>query len=139
MLWWQNHFGITLSQLLEHRYHVMHIRLTDKHNVAHHFCLQVFLSEQSFPSLSIMSCCSSTVFCYFSRLAASSNFVMAVDIVSGFFLPADFVHDSDYFPLQSFNWYLIKRGVLFQKSYHSTPMMSRTNFRNTLPFYLIYR
>ena len=52
VLWWQNHFGITLSQLLEHRYHVMHIRLPDKHNVVNHFCLQAFLSEQSFPSLS---------------------------------------------------------------------------------------
>ena len=37
----------------------MHIRLPDKH-VANHFCLQAFLSEQSFPSLP-MSCCSSTV------------------------------------------------------------------------------
>ena len=51
VLWWQNHFGITLSQLLEHRYHVMHIRLPDKHNVVNHFRLQAFLSEQSFPSL----------------------------------------------------------------------------------------
>ena len=54
VLWWQNHFGITLSQLLEHRYHVMHIRLPDKHNVANHFCLQAFLSEQSFSSLSTL-------------------------------------------------------------------------------------
>ena len=52
VLWWQNHFGITLSQLLEHRYHVMHIRLPDKHNVVNHFCLQGFLSGQRFPSLS---------------------------------------------------------------------------------------
>ena len=37
------------------------------------------------------------LFCYFSRLAASSNFVTAVDIVSGFFLPVGFVHDSDYY------------------------------------------
>ena len=51
VLWWQNHFRITLSQLLQHRYHVMHIRLPDKHFV-NHFCLQAFLSEQSFPSLS---------------------------------------------------------------------------------------
>ena len=57
VLWWQNHFSITLSQLLEHRYHVMHIRLPDKHNVVNHFCLLAFLSEQIFPSLS-MSCCS---------------------------------------------------------------------------------
>ena len=70
VLWWQNHFGITLSQLLEHRYHAMHIRLPDKHNAANHFCLQAFLSEQSFPSLS-MSCCSSAVlFCCFSRLVS---------------------------------------------------------------------
>ena len=136
-MWWQNHFGITLSQLLEHRYHVMHIRLTDKHNVAHHFCLQAILSKQSFPSLSIMSAVLLLLFSYFSRLAASSNFVMAVDIVSVFFLPAGFVHDSDYFPLQSLNWYLIKRGVQFQKSYHWTLMMSTTNFRNMLPFFLI--
>ena len=52
VLWWQDHFGITLSQLLEHSYHVMHIRLSDKH-VVNHFCLQVqaFLTEQSFPGL----------------------------------------------------------------------------------------
>ena len=84
VLWWQNHFGITLSQLLEHRYHVMHIRLPDKHNVVNHFCLQAFLSEQSFPSLS-MSCCSSSTDCYFvvfqDQLAASSNFIPAADIV----------------------------------------------------------
>ena len=55
VLWWQNHFGMTLlSQLLEHEYHVMHIRLPDKHNVVNHFCLQAFLSEQSFPSLSFV-------------------------------------------------------------------------------------
>ena len=70
VLWWQNHFGITLSQLLEHRYHVMHIRLPDKHNVVNHFCLQAFLSEQSFPSLS-MSSVLLLLFCYFSRLAAT--------------------------------------------------------------------
>ena len=37
-----------------HRYHVMHIRLSDKHNVVNHFCLQAFLLEQSFPSLSVL-------------------------------------------------------------------------------------
>ena len=53
-LWlrWQNHLGITLSQLLEHRYHVMHIRLPDRH-VAYHSCVQAFLSEQSFSFLSL--------------------------------------------------------------------------------------
>ena len=62
----------------------LHIRLPDKHNVANHFCLQAFLSEQSFPSLS-MSCCSSSTDCYFvvfqDQLAASSNFIPAADIV----------------------------------------------------------
>ena len=54
VLWWQNHFGIiTLSQLLlEHGYHVMHIRLPDKHTFVNHFCQQAPLSEESFPSLS---------------------------------------------------------------------------------------
>ena len=53
VLWWQNHFGIiTLSQFLEHRYHVMHIRLPDKDTVVNHFCLQAFLPEESFPSFS---------------------------------------------------------------------------------------
>ena len=69
--------------VLEHRYHVMHIRLPDKHDVGNHFCLQACLSEQSFPSLS-MSCSSSTD-CYFvvfqDQLAASSNFIRAADIV----------------------------------------------------------
>ena len=68
VLWWQNHFGITLSQLLEHRYHVMHIRLPDKHNVVNHFCLQAFLSEQSFPSLSMSCCSSSTVILLFFKV-----------------------------------------------------------------------
>ena len=111
---------------------VMHIRLPDKHNVSNHFCLQAFLSEQSFPSLS-MSCCSSAVnyfvvfhsrFQFFSQstliIAASSNFITAVDIVQsytqGFFCQQ--VHDIDYFPLQSFNWYFAKRGAQFQRSYH---------------------
>ena len=53
VLWWQNHFSITLSQLLKHRFHVMDIRLPNKHNVVNHFCLHAFLSEQSFPSLSM--------------------------------------------------------------------------------------
>ena len=44
------YFGIALSQLLEHSYHVMHIRLPDKLNVVNHFYLQAFFSEQSFPS-----------------------------------------------------------------------------------------
>ena len=84
VLWWQNHFGITLSQLLERRYHVMQIRLCDKHNVVNHFCLQAFLSEQSFPGLSV-SCCSSSFYCYFvvfqRQIAASSNFIPAAVIV----------------------------------------------------------
>ena len=54
VLWWKNLFGITLSQLLEYGYHLMHIRRPDKHNVANHFCLQAFPSEQSFPSLSVL-------------------------------------------------------------------------------------
>ena len=37
----------------------MRIRLPDKHNVAGHFCLQAFLSEKRFPSLSLS--CSSAV------------------------------------------------------------------------------
>ena len=39
VLWWQNNFGITLSQLLQHMYHVMQICLPNKHNVTNHFCL----------------------------------------------------------------------------------------------------
>ena len=84
VLWWQNHFGITLSQLLEHRYHVMLIRLPDKHNFVNHFCLQAFLSEKSFPSLPMSCCSSSTVILLFFKvryLAASSNFILAADIV----------------------------------------------------------
>ena len=76
-------FRYNSISVLEHRYHVMHIRLPDKHDVGNHFCLQACLSEQSFPSLS-MSCCSSSTDCYFvvfqDQLAASSNFP-AADIV----------------------------------------------------------
>ena len=43
-LWWQTHLDITMSQLLEQRYHVMHILLPDRHNVANHFCLAISLS-----------------------------------------------------------------------------------------------
>ena len=68
VLWWQNRFGVILSQLLKHRYHVMHIRLSDKHNFPNHFCLQAFLSEQFFPSLSI-SCCSSAVILLFFKVS----------------------------------------------------------------------
>ena len=76
-------------------YYIMHIHLPDKH-VVNHFCLQAFLSEQSFPSLS-MSCCSSAVnyfvvfhsrFQFFSQstltIAASSNFITAVDIAQSY-------------------------------------------------------
>ena len=51
----QNHVGITLFQLLEHGYHVMHIRLPDRHNITNHLCLEAFISEQSFPSSSMSS------------------------------------------------------------------------------------
>ena len=80
VLWWQNHFDITLSQLLEHRYHVMHICLPNKHNAVNHFCLQVFLSEQSFPSLSMVVLLSTTVI-FEGQIAASSNLIPAADIV----------------------------------------------------------
>ena len=105
----------------------MHTCLPDTHSVATNFFLQAFLSEQSFPSLSI-SCCSSVVYfvLFQGYLAASLNFINAVDIDidielhSGFFLPVGLIHDTDYFPLQqSFNWYLVKRAVQFQISYHS--------------------
>ena len=72
VLWWQNHFGITLSQLLEHRYHVMHIRLPDKHNVVNHFCLQAFLSEKVFQVCLIL---------LFWLDSTSSNFIPAADII----------------------------------------------------------
>ena len=121
VLWWQNHFGITLSTLHEHRHDVMHICLPDKHNVANHFCLQVFLSEQSFS----MSCFSSTVsFVVFQGYVVSCylklhyGYWYRLELLSGSFLPVGFVHDIDYFPLQSFNRYLVKRSVQFQISYH---------------------
>ena len=140
VLWWQNHFNITLSQLLEHRYHVMHIRLPNKHNIANHFCLQVFLSEQIFSSLS-MSVCSSFYYCYFSRLDGGelkphSGCRYRLELRSRFFLPVGLVHDTEYFPLQSLNRYLpvyVKRCVQFK--YHTY----HVNFRNVLPCYLICR
>ena len=61
--------SISLSHLLKHKYHVMHIRLPDKHNVANHCCLQAFLSEQRFPSLP-MSCSSAVIFLFFIRLGS---------------------------------------------------------------------
>ena len=73
--------GITLSQLLlEHRHYVIiHIRLPDKY-VARHFCLQAFLSKQSFPSLSL-SCSSAVILLPFISVgAASSNFTRVVNV-----------------------------------------------------------
>ena len=110
----------------------MHIRLPDKH-VASHFCLQAFLSEQSFPSLSL-SCSSAVILLLSIRVgAASSNFTRVVcryrlDLatLAGFFLPVGLAHHIIYVSyqtryinniitniyIQSFNWYL----VLFRKS-----------------------
>ena len=85
VLWWQNHFGINLSQLLKHRYHVMHILLPDKHNVVNHFCLQLYkpfslTSKQSFRSLFMSCCSSSTVILLFfkvrQRLARTSFWLL---------------------------------------------------------------
>ena len=123
--------------LLEHRHHVMHIRLPDKH-VASHFCLQAFLSEQSFRSLSL-SCSSAVILLLFISVgAASSNFTRVVcwyrlELHSGSFLRVGLVHHIDYFPLQtryisniianvyiqSFNWYLVlvARAELFKYKY----------------------
>ena len=92
--------------LLEHRHHVMHIRLPGKHNVASHFCLQSVLSEQKFPSLSL-SCSSTVILLLFILVgAASSNFIRVVcwcrlALHSGFFLPVGLVHHIDYVPLQT--------------------------------------
>ena len=62
----------------------MHIRLPDKHNDANYFCLQAFLSEQSFPSLSTYVLLF-FFYCYFvvfqGYLAGSWNFIPAADIV----------------------------------------------------------
>ena len=106
---------------------LMHIRLSDKHNVVNHFCLQAFLSEQSFPSLS-MSCCSSFFYYYFvvfqGQIAARSNFIPAGGLRSGFFLPVILVHDTEYFPLQGLS------RLSIQISYH-------VNFCDVLPFYLM--
>ena len=110
----------------------MHIRLPDKH-VASHFCLQAFLSEQRFPSLSL-SCSSAVILLLSIRVgAASSNFTRVVcryrlDLatLARFFLPVGLAHHITYVSLQtryinniitniyiqSFNWYL----VLFRKS-----------------------
>ena len=58
--------------------HVIHICLPDKHNFASHFCLQVFLSEQSFP-IFFLSCSSAVILLLFIRVgAASSNFTQRV-------------------------------------------------------------
>ena len=77
----------------------MPIHLSDKHG-ANHFCLQAFLSEQSFPILS-MSCSSFAVILLF--------FKVSLDIHSGIFLPVGLVHDINYFPRQIFSWYLFSQ------------------------------
>ena len=84
----------------------MHIRLPDKH-VASHFCLQAFLSEQSFPSLSL-SCSSAVILLLSIRVgAASSNFTRVVcryrlDLatLAGFFLPVGLAHHIIYVSYQ---------------------------------------
>ena len=113
-------------QLLEHMYHVMHIRLPDRLNVVNHFCLQAFLLEQSFSSLSMPCCSSTTVILLFSNPQLVSCHLelhygcwCRLELHSGFFLPVGLVYDIDYLPLQRFNWYLLsQRGVQFQISYH---------------------
>ena len=136
---WQNHLVITLFQLLEHRYHVMHIRLPDRHNAANHFFLQVFLSEQSFPRLS-MSCSSAVILLFSIRLcvAASSNFTTDVDIVQS--------HSEGFFCQQVLPMMLITfpsrpttGTVVALMPNSSCPCIMSTNFRNVLPFYLICR
>ena len=122
VLWWQNHFGITLSQLLEHRYHVMHISLPDKRNVVNNFCRQAFLSEQSFPSLSMSFSSSSTVILLFFKLHSSCWY--RLELRSGFLVSVGLVHDTEYFPFQGLS------RLPIQISYY-------VNFRNVLSFYLI--
>ena len=63
----------------------MHTRLPDKRNVAKHFCLSTFLSEQSFQVclyVLLFFCCYFVVFQGY--LAASSKFNTAVDIVNSY-------------------------------------------------------
>ena len=126
VLWWQNHFGITLSQLLEHRYHVMHIRLSDKQ------CYQPILSTSFSLRTKFFKFVYVLLFffyCYFvvfqGQLVANSNFILAADMVqsqvsSGFFLLVGLVHDTEYFHLQGLNCCIIA-----------------VNFLIVLPFYLI--
>ena len=101
----------------------MYIRLLDKHTVVNLFRLQAFISAWSFPSFSYMLlsfCCfillfSRLVSCY---LELHYGCWYRLELHSGFFLPVGLVYETDYFSLQSFYWYLVKRSVQFQISHH---------------------
>ena len=108
----------------------MHIRLPDRLNVVDHFCLQAFLSEQNFSSLS-MPCCSSTnvillfsnpqlVSCHLAR--TSLRLLMSFRVTLGFFSASRsrlwyWLPSSPEVQLVPKRW-VSQRGVQFQISYN---------------------
>ena len=58
----------------------MHIRLPERHNVANHFCPQVFLPGKIFPSLRKFYP-SAVIYKVTYKVAASPDFTTAADIV----------------------------------------------------------
>ena len=114
-LWWQTHLDITMSQLLEQRYHVMHIRLPDRHNVANHFCLAISLSLRA-KFFKFVYC---LVFHKVRHLLARTSLRLLIS----FRVTPKVFSASRSCPwcwllssLQSCNWYLVARGVQFQTS-----------------------
>ena len=115
-------------ELLEHRYHVMHIHLPDK-NVTNHLYLQVFLSEQGFPSLPgyiLFFCFYFVIFHKDTQLVASSNFITAVDIVQSY--------THGLFCQQVLTMVLV--ALVFNFKYHVPQPLY---FCNTIVFVLRYR
>ena len=139
VLLWQNHFGIILSQLLEHMYQVMHIRLPDKHNVVNHFCLQAFLSEQPFPSLSYVLLCFTLLLLFFcfsklDRGPSSTSFRLLISFR---------VTLRDFSAGSHCPWYWIlscpESQLVFMAEEVFNSNIIHVSFRNVLPFYLICR
>ena len=130
--------------MLEHRYHVMHFRLPDKHNVVNHFGLQAFLPNIKTKFSKFVYVLLFFFYCYFvvfqGQIAASSNFILAADIVqsqvrSGFFLPG-LVYDTEYFPLQGL---LVSTGIYISKEVFKSNISRKFSYCATILLNLLVK
>ena len=120
---------ISLSQLYSILNHYSSSCLPDdRHTVANYFRLQAFLTKQCFPSLPV-TCSSDFIFFLFHKIGSykwartvelhlgsvDRSFLLSSYVV--FSLLARLFQKFDYFPLYSFNWYVVTRDKRFQISW----------------------